>query len=265
MSAPPSGPGGSLAVICAMESEATHLRRRMGDAREERLAVWRRTIGQVGASRVELIVCGIGLVNAGAAAAVLCSQAAPSAILNYGCAGAHRDDLGPGDVIVGERVAHVSAHIVLPSGERRHTGFLYHVDDVRVQTDAIPADPRLLDLCRRMADRAVLPAWPGVGHMPRVYLGAVASADIWTQHGDSIRTLHDLHGSLCEDMEAAAIAQVAAMYGVPFLTVKDISNNELVKASTQRDAAGWPSLEDFTDELGLRAALVIEATIGALA
>ena len=38
--------------------------------------------------------------------------------------------------------------------------------------------------------------------------------------------LHGRHGTLCEDMEAAAIAQICARHGVPFMTVKDVSNNE---------------------------------------
>jgi 5'-methylthioadenosine/S-adenosylhomocysteine nucleosidase len=255
---------GRIAVICAMDSEAVQLRRRLDAPREAPLSVWQRTQGQLGAHEVDLIVCGVGLINAAAASAVLCATERPRAIFNYGCAGAHREDLGPGDVIIGEQVAHFSAQIVLPDGERRYMGFLYHVDELRVETEAIPADPELLDLCQRMAARAVLPAWPGVPHMPAIYSGAVASADVWTQHGDSIRTLHDLHGSLCEEMEAAAIAQVAAIYGVPFLAVKDISNNELCKATELPGASGWPSLHDFEDQLGLRAALVVDATIGAL-
>jgi adenosylhomocysteine nucleosidase len=255
-----------VAVICAMESEAVHLRQRLADARELPLSVWRRTCGTLGATPVELIVAGIGLINVAAVTGLLCATERPRAVLNYGCSGAHRDDLGPGDVVIGARVVHFSSNIVLPTGEQRYMGFLYHAGatGTRVQTDAIPADPALLDLCQRIAGRTLLPAWPGVGHMPRVFCGTVASADVWTQHGDSIRTLHDLHGSLCEEMEAAAIAQVCAIYGVPFLAVKDVSNNELVKATAAETGALWPSLAEFEDQLGLRAALVVEATIGAL-
>ena len=94
-------------------------------------------------------------------------------------------------------------------------------------------------------------------------MGTVASADVWTQHGESIRTMHDRYGSLCEEMEAAAAAQVVAMYGIPFLAINDISNNELRKA-TALTRLGWPSLDDLGDHLGLRAALVVEALIAAL-
>ena len=251
-----------IAVICAMESEAGHLRRRLDGTHEAPLSRWRRTRGQLGVAPVDLIVSGIGLINAAAATAALCVLARPRALLNYGCAGAHRDDLGPGDVVLGERVVHVSSQIVLPSGERKHMGFDFHVDDARTQAEAIAADPGLLALARRVAEGCALPPWPGEAESPRVLVGPVASADIWTQHGESIRTLHDLHGSLCEEMEAAAIAQVAAIHGVPFLAVKDISNNELRRA-TEANARGWPSLEALAPELGRRAALVVEAIVRA--
>jgi len=47
---------------------------------------------------------------------------------------------------------------------------------------------------------------------------------------------------------------------VPFLAVKDISNNELRKA-TEAAPRGWPSLSDLAPELGRRAALVVEAIV----
>jgi adenosylhomocysteine nucleosidase len=245
-----------------MESEAGHLRGRLDEAHEDLLSRWRRTRGRLASAPVDLIVSGIGLVNAAAATATLCLLERPRAILNYGCAGAHRDDLSPGDVVLGERVVHVSSQIILPSGERKYMGFLFHVNDVRTEAEAIAADPELLALARRAAEGCAMPSWPGERKVPRILVGPVASADVWTQHGESIHALHDLHGSLCEEMEAAAIAQVAAIHGVPFLAVKDISNNEL-RRPTEATARGWPSIDTLSPELGRRAALVVEAMVRA--
>src|SRR5438093_6875331 len=61
---------------------------------------------------------------------------------------------------------------------------------------------------------------------PSVHTGAIASADVWTQSPARLDLLHGRYGALCEDMEAAAVAQVCALHSVPFLTIKDISNNE---------------------------------------
>jgi len=247
-----------------MGSEAVHLRRRLADAREDRIGRCSRTRGRIGATEVDLVVSGIGLINAAAATAALCALDPPAVLLNYGCAGAHRDDIGPGVVILGERIVHVSSLVILPSGERKPMGFDYHVGGTRMQTEAISADRALLDLARAAAARVELPCWPGSDEPPRIVTGTVASADVWTQHHDSIHTLHDQHGSLCEEMEAAAVAQVAATYGIPFLAVKDISNNEL-RNSTALTRQGWPSLDSLDDQLGLRAAVVVEALIASLA
>jgi nucleoside phosphorylase len=70
---------------------------------------------------------------------------------------------------------------------------------------------------------------------PRTFVGRVGSADIWTQHHERIDELNARHETLCEDMEAAAIAHVCARHHVPFMTVKDVSNNEFYVASELSD------------------------------
>jgi len=251
-----------VVVLCAMDSEAVHLRRRLSDAVEEPLHIWRRTRGRLGSLPVELIVCGIGMVNAAAATSAVCISGRPRAILNYGCSGAHRDDIDCGDVVIGERVIHFSSYYVEPDGNLRHMGFRVGFDDHR-HYDALPADPELLEIAVSAATGVELPDWPGVAHAPVVHVGGVGSADIWTQHGETIQTLHGRHNSLCEDMEAAAIAQIAATFGIPFLAVKDISNNELQVVTDLDD--GGDILLHVQNEIGLRAACVAEAVIAAMA
>ena len=253
-----------VAVICAMDAEAAHLRERLVGADEVPLARWRRTRAMLAGASVDLIVSGIGLVNAAATTSALCLLDPPDLLLNYGCSGAHREDLGPGDVVIGDRVVHFSAQIARPDGAPAYIGFDYVAGDARVQVDAIPTPPDLVALAERCAARVSLPPWPSYDAPPRVHTGVVASADIWTQHSESIRALHDLHGSLCEEMEAAAIAQVAAIYGVPFLPVKDVSNNELLKATGGATERGWPSLGEQEPEVGRRAAILVEAIIDAI-
>lgn len=245
-----------------MESEAVHLRDRLDDVEEEPLHVWRRTTGRIGPTPVEIVVCGIGLINAAAATSALCIGQRPRAIVNYGCSGAHRNDIDCGDVVLASRVVHHSALIYQSDGQEKYQGFRYDVNGETLLTEALAPDPGLLELASNAAGRTPLPAWPGVEHEPVIHVGAVGSADIWTQHGERIQTLHKLHGSLCEEMEAAAIGQVAAIFGVPFLAVKDISNNELQRVTDLGN--DWGTLHDVQGELGLRAALVVETTLGML-
>jgi len=254
---------GSIAVVCAMEKEAVHLRRMLDDAREEPLPRWRRTRGTIGGVPVDVVVSGIGLINSAAATSALCAIERPRAIFNYGCSGAHREDIDPGDVVIASDVVHFSSLIVLPDGGRRYEGFRYYIDYEEVLAERLNVDASLLETATAVAEQVMLPEWAGVGHPPRVLTGTVGSADIWTQHGESIRDMHTIHGSLCEEMEAAAIAQVAATWGIPFLAVKDISNNEL-REFTDMSIEGARLLAHVADEVGRRAALIVEATIRAM-
>ncbi len=253
---------GPVVVICAMDSEAVHLRKRLENVHEEPLKAWRRTRGTISRTPVDLVVSGIGLISAAAATTAECLDNQPVAVLNYGCAGAHRKDIDPGDVIIGDKVIHLGSYILSPDGQRHPFGFRVDNPDGRVHVDALPADPEMLETAQRIAQGMTLPIWPNLSHEPRIWVGALGSADVWTQHPNTINKLHRRHGSLCEEMEAAAVAQICATFGVPFLAIKDISNNELQSHTEVKSGDdGSALLADVKGEIGLRASLVIERLI----
>jgi adenosylhomocysteine nucleosidase len=207
---------------------------------------------------------GMGMLNAASTTERVVAELAPIAILNYGCAGAHRPDIDLGDVVLADRVVYTAALKILRDGTERHTGSAYEAAGEPMQASDLPTDPAWLGAARSAAAEHAIARWPDdlawPADRPRraveLHVGAVASADIWTQQLDRIVTLAERHGSLCEDMEAAAIAHVAAIHGLPFLSVKDISNNEFHEAT---------DLDAFTDfpigEVGKRAAALLTATI----
>ncbi|HET7036510.1 MAG TPA: hypothetical protein VFI42_12580 [Thermomicrobiaceae bacterium] len=243
-----------LAIVCAMSTELRHALEAAAIAGERRAGPWTIDSGRIDGRAVLLVRSGIGMVNAAAALSALLALERPAAVLNYGCAGAHRADLLPGDVVVGESLVAPQSLTVLPGGEERYTGiFCAHGPDAR-PVEMIDTERALLDAVTRAAQGWQPEPWPGAAtgsRRPAVQRGIVASADCWTQHAPRIEALNQRHGSLCEDMEAAALAQVCALWQIPFLTVKDISNNELL-AVTELDEV-MPSLEPHLDELGRRA------------
>lgn len=256
---------GPVVVICAMDAEAVHLRQRLDHAREEPLHTWRRTRGLMADMPVDIIVSGIGLIYAAAATAAACLDKAPRAIVNYGCAGAHRADIAPGDVIIGDKVVHLGSYILAPDGQQQPLGFRVEQHDGRVHVDALPTDAAMLAAAQRITEQLALPPWPGRSRAPSIWVGAVGSADVWTQHPDTIHALHTTHGSLCEEMEAAAVAQICATFGAPLLVVKDISNNELQRSTAVKAGDDGPALlDDVRHEIGLRAALVVEGVMQSL-
>jgi adenosylhomocysteine nucleosidase len=249
----------SIVIIAAMQSELVHIIppyiRAVAVADNVFDGVtWIQEDTQIVALR-----SGIGMVAAAAATEFAIRSWDADAVLNFGCTGAHVRDLYPGDVIIGSAsIAHAPQRVDADGVEQ------FHVTDFGVGSDVapsnvFPSDSELLTFAEDAAADWTPERWP-VGTPPRspiVRVGSIGSGDIWNQHVERIDRLHAMHGTLCEDMEAAAIAQVAKRHDVPFLTIKDISNNEF-HAVTDFGTDGADILEP---ELGKRAAALLRRTL----
>lgn len=249
-----------LGVVVAMDAELRHLLDQVAIERETRDGPWLGRHATVAGISLVIVRSGMGMVNAAAATEHLISTHRPGAILNFGCSGAHRRDVLHGDVVIGDRSVHHAALHVLPSGEEVHKGMHVEVAGEAFAPTTLPSDPALLTLVRQAAAGWTPEPWPEamdwpktVPHRsPKVHVGAVGSADVWTQAQARLDALHAQHQTLCEDMEAAAIAQVCAIHQVPFLPIKDISNNEFHAASDLTGFSDFP-----TGEVGKRAAALL--------
>ncbi len=153
-----SGHEAVIGVIVAMPSELRHLRERVTIEREEASGPWLDLHLSHDSRRLIAVCSGIGMVNAAAATEHLIANQRPAMVLNFGCAGAHRRDILPGDVIIGTgTVSHGAVH-VLPSGED-----FFPRPEVPTPGDVvreIPVDPALLAVARAAAAGWAPDPWP---------------------------------------------------------------------------------------------------------
>jgi len=252
-----------------MEAELTHLRTALPAAREEwhggRLA----EITALGKQAIILVCCGIGMASAAAATEAVIQRHAPGAILNYGCAGAHRADLLPGDIVIGTQVVAADRVMHEADGTERRQGMWYRRRGISLQVDALAASPQLLALAERAAAHreGTHDPWPSeagwpASHPPRgprAITGVICTSDRWTRAHGRITALVTLHQSACEEMEAAAIGLTCLGHDVPFLAIKDISNNELLRTTGEGFSA------ETAGQLGKRAAALIFGILQELA
>lgn len=255
----------AVGVIVAMDAELHHLLDRFDTVDDVPDGIWLDRFVTLAGLPIIAVRSGIGMVNSAAATERFINRHQPRAVINFGCTGAHRRDILPGDVVIGERVVNRGAVHILPSGEEHFVGLSYEVGGEQVDAAELTSDPMLLALAETASRQTTITPWPreiawpaAIPYRePRIFRGGVGSSDSWTQSTARIEVFHQRHQSLCEDMEAAAIAQICAMHGVPFLTIKDISNNEFHIAS---DIAG--GFTDFpTAEVGRRAAELVYQTL----
>ena len=260
-----------VAVICALEEELRHLREALPPGREEWRANRRVWHTQLDGLPILLSVCGMGMLTAAAVAESVIGQYRPAAVLNFGCSGAHRHELLPGDMVIGVRVVAYDNVREQPDGAQTYVGMRYLRRGETHRATALAASERLLESAARAMsalDGQHEPwpptlAWPvTVPHRaPHVILGNVGSADRWNRTVESIGALVALHETHCEDMEAGAIALTCASHDVPFLSVKDISNNEL----HEKTESGPSFLKQFGPQLGRRAGALTLAILKDLA
>lgn len=250
-----------IVLIIAMESERKHLDLLLPGWDSVPNGVW--TTHHRG--DVVCITCGIGMVAAAAATEHAIATYAPEMVLNFGCAGAHHAELWPGDIVIGDRVVHQGRMRFAPDGSMIPLTIGFQVPGETERITDLRTDAGLRTLAEDVAATTTLAPWPADGRLPgqterapHVRTGTVSSGDIWLQSHTHIGAANALTGSLCEDMEAAAIAQICTLHRVPFLTVKDISNSELQVATTFEGSSSVLHPE----ELGLRAATIIAGVIG---
>ncbi|NMM17120.1 MAG: 5'-methylthioadenosine/S-adenosylhomocysteine nucleosidase [Cellulomonas sp.] len=153
---------------------------------------------------VLLVQCGIGLVNSATAAAVAISATSTRVVISAGSAGGVGEDVRVGDVVVGSTYLYSGADA---------RAFGYALGQVPGMPETYAGDQDLLE--------AALGAdVPGL----RVLAGTTISGDAFIDAStvDAIRTAFP--GALSTDMESAALAHTSHLYGVPFLSVRGISD-----------------------------------------
>jgi len=213
-------------VVVAMPEEAEPFLARAQRASDEQVAGGARVRDLViDGHEVVLVRAGIGLVNAAAGAAVVTAAVRPRAIVSAGSAGGLGPAVHVGDVVVGGAHAYSRADA---------TAFGYALGQVPGMPPTFEADAALLAA-----------AEPGDGSL-RVHVGSVVSGDAFVDGPlvDEVRaTFPD---ALATDMESTALAQVAHLYGVPFVSVRGIS-----------DLCGAGEFAEHVDDAADRSAAVV--------
>lgn len=220
---------GPIVVQGAMSVETQHIIDQMTEVREEPFGPFRCARGVLEGHG--LVVCETqwGMANASALAALAIARYHPQAIISQGTAGAHDASLSVYDIVLGARTANSSAWQtyyraagagVDYRGLKQLGVFAWDKDRKEFLQEVYhEGSPTLLAAARRAAARY---------EHGRVVEGTITTCDSWNCEVDRIDFLHGFYGSLAEEMEGDAVAQVCQSFDVPFLDVRIISNSILL-------------------------------------
>jgi len=195
----------------------------------DRFRVGRREIyeGTIGGRRTLLAITGIGKVNAASTVTALLEHFAPELLINIGCAGAYGESgLKVGDIALANAEVFGDEGVVTPDG--------WH----SLELIGIPVVSRngeeyynRFSLARWAEDKAMYVAETNCLTLHHGVFVTVSSVSGSAERGAE---LFKRFGGICENMEGAAVAQVASLYGVDCMEIRGISN--MVE---DRDLARW--------------------------
>ena len=77
--------------------------------------------------------------------------------------------------------------------------------------------------------------------------GRIASGDIWNKNKYRIKYINQKYGAICEDMECVAIYTVANIYKIPVISIKAISNNEIL--DEKYDMHVGKKIQEITEDI----------------
>lgn len=198
-------------IVAAMEDETAPFLARASDIGDP--ATLGRSVQRMitlAGRRVMLVHSGIGLANAAGAAtaAILSARAAdPDAtplLISAGTAGGVASSVLVGDVVVG------AEYLTLDADAR---AFGYQLGQVPGMPPRYSTGPDILAL----VDRDALGG-------RSVHDGLMVSSDAFVSAERALRIREQFDGVLSTDMESTAIAQTAHVWGVPFVSVRGVSD-----------------------------------------
>ena len=200
-----------IGIIGAMDSELETLLAAMTEKKQETLQGLVFHTGRLGAREVVLVRCGIGKVSAARCTQVLIDRFAPGAVINTGIAGGLASGLAVGDIVVADG-------LVQHDFDAAPIGFVRGcvcMGDPGAPTVFAP-DAVLSALLARTAGNAI--------GAQRVHRGLIATGDQFISGAEHKSALYSEFRAMAAEMEGGAIAQVAAMDGVPFAVIRSISD-----------------------------------------
>lgn len=196
-----------VGIIGAMDEEVDLLRSKLDNREDTVLAGSEFYSGKIDGLDVVLLKSGIGKVNAALGTALLIEKFQPDLIINTGSAGGFHKDLNVGDVVISTEVRHHDVDV---------TVFGYEYGQVPRMPAFYAPDEKLVTVAVKSAERI-----EGI----QVAKGLIASGDSFMSDAERVEFIRSKMPDLfAAEMEAAAIAQVAYQFGVPFVIIRSLSD-----------------------------------------
>lgn len=216
-------------ILVAMEEEIKKIIQELENYKIVEIAKQKFYEGFIKEKKVFVVQSGIGKVNATIASSILIEKFGVDFVINTGSAGAIKEGIKIGDLVISEKLA-------------------YHDVDNRVfdyEYGQIPQMPRFYhsdaNLNKKMKKIAKENKWA-------IHNGLIVSGDSFVSSKNQIKAIKKhFPNAIVTEMEGAAVAQTCYQFDIPYLIIRAVSDSSDEEASINFDefvlSAGKKSAE----------------------
>jgi adenosylhomocysteine nucleosidase len=212
-------------ILGAFGEEVNLLLNEVEQKKEVKVQQVRFTSGILKGKPVVIAETGVGKVNAAVVTALMLEHFQPRAVIFTGIAGAVNEQLAPGDLVIGTRVAHhdygkltADSMVQWPTNNPliKKENPLYFLSDTGLVT-----------LARTLGKKIVLEKIRRVNgeQAPSIVTGTIVTGDVFVASAPVAQRLRMQLQADATEMEGAAVAQVCWQQGTPFIIIRSISDN----------------------------------------
>lgn len=218
----------TIGIIGAMPSELKNIQSAQVDPVITDIAGYSFHESTHGPNRIVTVCCGIGKVNAAVCAQILIDRFGAEAIINTGIAGGMKRDIKVLEIVISTSV--------LPHDLDPH-----FLNDFPPYHGEFDADAKLQALAAEVCtEKGIV-----------FHAGRIISGDAFITDSAVKAALMEAHNPYAVDMETAAIGQCAWRNGIPFVSVRCISD--------LADDEGAMSFDEFEHRAAARVAEIVMA------
>jgi futalosine hydrolase len=210
-----------IALLCSVQAEADRLLASMVVIKKTTLGSKLLIEGTFGDQRVILCISGMGKVNAAHTATLMLARFDPEALIVFGIGGAYPSSgAGVGDLAIAKEEIAGDEGVLTPEGfkDTEYIGIPLIKAAASPVYTTYPASEQLV---RRSLQSLVAHQRSGRG---KIHVGSFVTLSTCSGTTVRARELEERYRGLCENMEGAAVAHVAALHDVPWFEVRGISN-----------------------------------------
>lgn len=191
-----------IGIITATEEEITAIKKYITSSKVNKIFDLDFINGMIGKNEVVLCESGVGKVNASRTTQLLIDNYDVDCVMNIGCAGALKEQLNIGDIVIGKYLVQHDFDITKFNHDKGY------IPNVGIK---IESDKNLLGIFLNNIDS-------------NVFVGTIATGDIFCTDKNMSLKIRNKFNADCVEMEGAAIAQVCYLCNIPFIIIRSISD-----------------------------------------